>query len=136
MSVEFDVDATSGVSSFDSYGSWATKEEEESRLSKAVFSPPYYPVHFSKAATVHHAEANTQKHSQFVLNKLQPHGVAADGGGRVDIDITIGGKDGPEYSISLSGEIHDDYGNSVELTVGRDSSGETHIHGSYDTDKD
>jgi hypothetical protein len=57
---------------------------------------------------------------------------------KVEVEISWGDNNGPNYSGKVSGEVHDDKGNSVEVSVRRDNDGETKVNASaeHNADKD
>jgi len=143
MSIEFDLDAASGI---DFSNVFAKEESDECKTADfhgKIFSPPYYPTGFSKKAeTTLPGSQETKKADTLATDKLNAkvtkHRERDQEGGSVEAGAraTWGGGDGVKFDLYMNAEAHDNQGNYVEVEATQSSSGQgsLDVHAGTNTD--
>lgn len=124
-----------------------SNQRSEPSLHEAIYSKTTSDGRFNRQASLDSSETSSDRKAKMVfLNMTSSEAITAksrrgggDSGGssvRAEVKVSWGDKDGPEYSISGSGEVHDNKGNSIEATVKHDSDGKTDLSVAAEASKD
>ena len=149
MSIDV-IDAAAAVDFSNPFSQEEQNESKSVHFHSKIFSPPYYPVDFSRKAEPGQPKPQeAQKTNELAANKLdskvarhrdrdRDQDREASASGEAGAKLSWGDGDGLKVDFYMRGEAHDNQGNYVEVeaTQSTDGQGSLDVHGGTSTDSD